>query len=102
MTCGTSPLWRTAIGRDRAGSKLPPGIAYGDGRLGHRRHRSPARLLGADDLEVLVHENVVRPVDADAVGFVLAVAQLYDAVDDPTGIGGQGSLRRFVRCRSAD
>jgi len=33
-------------------------------------------LLGADDLEVLVDEDVVRPVDADVVDLVVAVAQL--------------------------
>jgi hypothetical protein len=32
----------------------------------------PRRLVGADDLEVLVDEDVVRPVDADVVGLVLA------------------------------
>ena len=35
----------------------------------------PWRLLGADDLEVLVDEDVVRPVDTDVVDLVLAVAQ---------------------------
>ena len=39
------------------------------------------RLLGADDLEVLVDEDVVRPVDADVVDFVLAAAQLHNPVD---------------------
>jgi hypothetical protein len=29
-------------------------------------------LLGADDLEVLVDEDMVRPVDADVVDFVVA------------------------------
>jgi hypothetical protein len=34
-------------------------------------------LLGADDLEVLVDEDVVRPGDADVVDLVLAAAQLH-------------------------
>lgn len=38
---------------------------------------------------VLIDEDVVRPVDADVVDLVLAVAQLPNAVDDapePTGL----------------
>src|SRR5205823_9091941 len=62
----------------------------------------PWRLVGADDLEVLVDEDVVRPVDADVVDLVFAVAQLHDAVDDAPRVGGQRSLRRLVRFRSAD
>ena len=42
-------------------------------------------LVGADDFEVLVDEDVVWPVDADVVDFVFAVAQLHHAVDDPAG-----------------
>ena len=42
-----------------------------------------SRLVGADDLEVLVDEDVVGPVDADVVDLVLAVTQLYDTVDPP-------------------
>ena len=42
------------------------------------------RLLGAHDLEVLVDEDVVRPVDADDVDVVLAVAQPHDTVDGAT------------------
>jgi hypothetical protein len=34
----------------------------------------PTRLVGADDLEVLVDEDVVGPVDADVVDLVLSVA----------------------------
>ena len=41
-----------------------------------------SRSIGADDLEVLVDEDVVRPVDADVVDLVLAAAQLHNAVDD--------------------
>jgi hypothetical protein len=46
------------------------------------------RLLGADDLEVLVDEDVMRPVDADVVDLVLAVAQLHNTVDDAPRVGG--------------
>src|SRR5712692_1634469 len=60
------------------------------------------QLIGADDLEVPVDEDVVRPVDADVVDLVLAVAQLHDTVDDAPRVGGQRSFRRLIRCRSAD
>jgi hypothetical protein len=43
---------------------------------------APFLLVGADDLEVLVDEDVVWPVDANVVDLVLAVAQLHDTVDD--------------------
>src|SRR5438552_11973796 len=59
-------------------------------------------LVGTDDLEVLVDEDVVRPVDADVVDLVLAVAQLHNTVDDAPREGGQRSFRRLIRCRSAD
>src|ERR1700737_5440069 len=59
-------------------------------------------LVGADDLEVLDDEDVVRPVDADVVDLVLAVAQLHNTVDDASRVGGQRSFSRFIRCRSAD
>jgi hypothetical protein len=50
---------------------------------------SPRGMLeGADDLEVLVDEDVVRPVDADVVNLVLAVAQLNNTVDDAPRVGG--------------
>src|SRR3954471_19189595 len=62
----------------------------------------PQRLVGTDDLEVLVDEDVVRPVDADVVDLVLAVAQLHNTVDDAPRVGDQRSFRRLVRCRSAD
>src|SRR6202030_2373254 len=79
-------------------------------RLGPRviRRADPPRLLsimglvGADNLEVLVDEDVVRPVDADVVGLVLAVAQLHNTVDDASRVGGQRGFSGFVRCRSAD
>ena len=60
------------------------------------------RLDGADDIEFLVDEDVVRPVDADVVNLVLAVAQLHNTVDDAPRVGGQRSFRRHIRCRSAD
>ena len=45
--------------------------------------RGPLReLVGADDLEVIVDENVVWPIDADVVDLVVTVAQLHDAVDN--------------------
>ena len=59
-------------------------------------------LVGAEDLEVLADEDVVRPVDADVVDLVLAVAQLHNAVDDAARVGGQCSLGRLVGGRSAD
>src|ERR1700704_4871600 len=62
----------------------------------------PWRLLGADDLEILADEDVVRPADADVVDLVLAVAQLHNTVDDAPRVGGQRSFSRFVRGRSAD
>jgi hypothetical protein len=45
---------------------------------------------------------VVRPVDADVVDLVLAVAQLDNAVDDPARVGAKCRLGRLVRCRPAD
>jgi hypothetical protein len=62
----------------------------------------PWRLVGADDLEVLGDEDVVRPVDADVVDLVLAVAQLHNTIDDAPRVGGQRSFSRLIRCRSAD
>src|ERR1700688_1945308 len=65
-------------------------------------HGPPRRLIGADDGEVLVDEDVVRPVDADVVDFVLAVAQLHNTIDDAPWVGGQRSFRRFIRFGFAD
>jgi hypothetical protein len=48
---------------------------------GNRRYA----LVRADDLEVLGGEYVMRPVDADVVNPVLAVAQLNNTVDDTPG-----------------
>src|ERR1700674_410112 len=62
----------------------------------------PRRLIGADGLEVLVDEDVVRPVDADVVDLVLAVAQLHNTVDDAPRVGGQRSFRRLICFRCAD
>jgi hypothetical protein len=87
---GSSPL--TCIAPD-----VPP--LSGGGTSGVR---STAWLEGADDLEVLVDEDVVRPVDADVVDLVLTVAQLHDTVDDAARVGGQRGFRRLVRRRSAD
>jgi hypothetical protein len=60
------------------------------------------RLVSADDGEGPVDEDVVRPVDADEVHFVFAVAQLDDTIDDAARVGGKGSFRCIVRRRSAD
>jgi hypothetical protein len=60
------------------------------------------RLVRADDLEARVDEDVVRPVDADVVDLVLAVAQLDHTVNDAPGVGGQRGFGRLVRSRSAD
>jgi hypothetical protein len=40
---------------------------------------------------------VMRPVDADVVDLVLAVAQLHNTVDHAPRVGGQRSLRRLIR-----
>ncbi len=60
----------------------------------------PGWLVCADDLEILVDEDVVRPVDADVVNLVLPVAQLHNTVDNAPGVGGQRSFRRTIRCWS--
>src|ERR1035441_1421493 len=65
-------------------------------------HALPRLLIGADDGEALVDEDVVRPVDADVVDLVLAVAQLHNTVHHAPWVGGQRSLRRLIRCRAAD
>ncbi|MDQ1663943.1 MAG: hypothetical protein QOJ68_3923 [Blastococcus sp.] len=67
-------------------------------------------LVGADDREGLVDEDVMRPVDADVVDLVLAIAQLHDMVDDAPRVGDQRSLPAageervtlFARPRSAE
>ena len=64
--------------------------------------RKSSDLIGADDLERLVDEDVVRPVDGDVVDFVPAVAQLHNTVDDAPGVGGQRSFGRLIRGRPAD
>ena len=59
-------------------------------------------LVGADDREVLVDEDVVRPVDADVVNLELTVAELHDTVDDASRVGGKRGFSRLVCRRSAD
>src|SRR4029077_14272883 len=59
-------------------------------------------LVTADDLEGLVDEDVVWPVDADVVNLVLAVGQLHNTVDDAPRVGGQRSFRGLIRGRAAD
>jgi hypothetical protein len=49
------------------------------------------RLVGAEDLEIPIDENVVRSVDADVVDLILAVAQLHHVVDDATVRGPRGA-----------
>src|SRR5216684_7570037 len=71
------------------------------GKTGHLSGGRGA-LVGADDLEVLVDEDVVRPVDADVVDLIFAVAQFHNTVDDAAWVGGQRSFRRLIRLRSAD
>ena len=66
------------------------------------RSRPIAALVGTDDLEALTDKDVVRPVDADVVDLVLAVAQLHNTVNDASRIGHQRSFSRLVRCCSAD
>src|SRR6476620_5950964 len=46
----------------------------------------PTRLLGTDDLEVFVHEDVMRPVDSDYVEVVIAGAQQHDTVDGASSV----------------
>src|ERR1700761_3009165 len=69
-----------------------------------RRTGRPRRALvfGADDLEVPVDEDMVRPVDAYVVDFVIAVTQLHDPVDNAPRIGGQRSFRGLIRNGSGD
>ena len=40
---------------------------------------------------------MVRPVDADVVNLVLAVAQMHNTVDDAPRVGGERSFRRLIR-----
>jgi hydroxymethylbilane synthase len=97
-----------ALGRRLAHLLLEYGGAALLDRTSHgvtepRSHRRLAvRLVGADHREVLVDEDVVRPVDADVVDLVLAVAQLHNTVHDAARVGGQRGFRRLVRGRSAD
>src|SRR6266513_2085862 len=101
---GRCPPWTRPRPSERASRALaatcltvPEPIA-----IGARGRSGQGTLVGADDLEVLVDEDVVRPVDTDVVDLVLAVAQLHDTVDDAARVGGQRSFRRLVRCGSAD
>jgi hypothetical protein len=105
----TSVLDVIALRRHRRGLTSPPRMTADrrDGQDGECRHRdgygrAGRRLLGADDLEVLVEKEVVGPVHADVVDVVVTVAQLHDAVDHAPGVGSQSSLCGLVRCRPAD
>jgi hypothetical protein len=75
----------------------PPGDLDNRFELTHGLLR---RLVGANDFAVLVDEDVVRPVDADVVDLVLAVAQFHDTVDNASWVGRQCSSRRLIRCLS--
>src|SRR5665213_2012929 len=66
-------------------------------RLTHARH-----LRGANGCEARGDEYVMRPIHADVMDVVLAVAQQRDTVDDGTRIGGKRSLGRLARRGSAD
>ena len=59
-------------------------------------------LFGADDLEVLVHEDVVRPVDADHVDVVVAAAQQDHTVDGASRVRGDRGGFRLVCSRPRD
>ena len=73
----------------KAGSRVKNLPGPGVGSIGEQGHEWPWRLVaGADDFEVLVDEDVVRPVDAEAVDLVLAVAEHHDTVDDASRVGG--------------
>jgi hypothetical protein len=60
------------------------------------------RLKGADDLEVVADEDVVRPVYADIVNLIFAATQFHDTVDDAPRVVSQRNFGRLVRFRSAD
>jgi len=67
-----SLTWRPQAGGD-GGSTCPPSPLASFEGPSELMHGLPRRLQGANDLEVLVDEDVVRPVDADVVDVVLAV-----------------------------
>src|ERR1700689_258744 len=70
-----------------------PSMPPRSSKFSRRVRRSPdTRLLGADDLEVLIEEDMVRPVDPDVVDVVVTVAQLHDTVDHPSRVGRQRRL----------
>ena len=73
-----------------------PGVAVTN--LVARRLVNAATLspLRADHLELLGHEDMVRPVDADEVDFELPIAQLHNTIDDATGVSGQRSFGRVM------
>src|SRR5882724_43699 len=84
------PAWQTA-------EQVNEQVRASSGKVGG----SEVRLVGADDREVLVDEDVVRPVDADVVNLVLGVAQLHNTVNHTSRVGGERSFRRLIRRRSA-
>jgi len=66
-----------------------------------RGRRQRQLVVGADDLEVCVDEDVVGPVDADVVDLVIAVAELDDPVDDASRVDGKRGFGGLIRGRPA-
>ena len=62
----------------------------------------PSCLVGAYDHEVLIDEDVVRPIDADVVNLVFAITQFHNTVDNAPWVVSQRSFGRPVRFRSTD
>src|ERR1700727_1779858 len=81
-------------------ARLRGPFAYGRGRAPVAQWAT-ALVVGADDLEVGVDEDVVGPVDADVVDLVIAVAELHDTVDGAAGVDGQRGFGGLVRGRAA-
>ena len=105
MVIGIDPHKRqhTAAALDRLTQRQCDSIAIEANLAGLEEPAENAllrRLLGADDREVLVDEDVVRPVDADVVDLVFAVAQLHNTVDDAPRVGDQRSFRCLIGGRS--
>src|SRR6202011_4215427 len=86
-------------GRATCPARTPPSPSTANVLIvgGHRSHLR-CYLFGADDHEVGADEDVMRPVDADYVDVVLAVAQQHDTVDGASRVGchrsGLGLIRR--------
>jgi hypothetical protein len=59
-------------------------------------------LVGSDDLEASADEDMVRPVDANVVDLVLAVAYPHYAVDNAPRVIGEGGFSGSIRLGPAD